>query len=74
MYDVCSVVCLHFHISYICLDQFPLLTTKKVFWKAIVEELLWFIKVSVFIVETSINNEDYYYFLTVVSCFFTGIN
>ncbi|XP_058498922.1 thymidylate synthase [Solea solea] len=25
-------------------DQFPLLTTKKVFWKAILEELLWFIK------------------------------
>ncbi|KAJ8358186.1 hypothetical protein AAFF_G00027020 [Aldrovandia affinis] len=25
-------------------DQFPLLTTKKVFWKAIIEELLWFIK------------------------------
>ncbi|XP_061878067.1 thymidylate synthase isoform X1 [Entelurus aequoreus] len=25
-------------------DQFPLLTTKKVFWKAVLEELLWFIK------------------------------
>ncbi|XP_041924129.1 thymidylate synthase [Alosa sapidissima] len=25
-------------------DQFPLLTTKRVFWKAILEELLWFIK------------------------------
>ncbi|XP_075903506.1 thymidylate synthase [Nelusetta ayraudi] len=25
-------------------DQFPLLTTKKVFWKAILAELLWFIK------------------------------
>nr|XP_019943420.1 PREDICTED: thymidylate synthase [Paralichthys olivaceus] len=25
-------------------DQFPLLTTKKVFWKGILEELLWFIK------------------------------
>lgn len=26
-------------------DQFPLLTTKRVFWKGILEELLWFIKV-----------------------------
>ncbi|KAM6971081.1 thymidylate synthase [Tautogolabrus adspersus] len=25
-------------------DQFPLLTTKKVFWRGILEELLWFIK------------------------------
>lgn len=25
-------------------EHFPLLTTKKVFWRAIVEELLWFIK------------------------------
>ncbi|NXH15372.1 TYSY synthase, partial [Bucco capensis] len=25
-------------------DQFPLLTTKKVFWKGVLEELLWFIK------------------------------
>jgi len=24
--------------------KFPLLTTKKVFWKGVVEELLWFIK------------------------------
>lgn len=26
------------------LGQFPLLTTKKVFWRGVVEELLWFIK------------------------------
>ena len=25
-------------------DSFPLLTTKRVFWRGIVEELLWFIK------------------------------
>ncbi|XP_070554956.1 thymidylate synthase-like, partial [Ptychodera flava] len=25
-------------------DQFPLLTTKRVFWRAVVEELLWFIR------------------------------
>lgn len=27
-------------------DQFPLLTTKRVFWRGILEELLWFIRVS----------------------------
>lgn len=26
------------------LDVFPLLTTKRVFWKSIIHELLWFIK------------------------------
>lgn len=31
--------------SCLFVDQFPLLTTKKVFWKGILEELLWFIKV-----------------------------
>jgi thymidylate synthase len=25
-------------------DVFPLLTTKKVFWRGVAEELLWFIK------------------------------
>lgn len=25
-------------------DQFPLLTTKRVFWRGVAEELLWFIK------------------------------
>ncbi|XP_072234912.1 thymidylate synthase [Leuresthes tenuis] len=31
-------------VRYSLRDQFPLLTTKKVFWKGILEELLWFIK------------------------------
>lgn len=43
------------------------------FWKAIVEELLWFIKVSALIVKININS-DYYYFVTVLFYFFTGIN
>jgi thymidylate synthase len=25
-------------------DAFPLLTTKRVFWRAVAEELLWFVK------------------------------
>lgn len=29
---------------YICIGIFPLLTTKRVFWRGVVEELLWFIK------------------------------
>ena len=33
----------HFIIySYLC-DQFPLLMTKRVFWRGVAEELLWFI-------------------------------
>lgn len=44
-----------------------MLTTKKVFWKAIVEELLWFIKVSIVIVK--INRNIYFSFLLFqVSC------
>ncbi|XP_008394916.1 thymidylate synthase isoform X2 [Poecilia reticulata] len=31
-------------VRYNLRDQFPLLTTKRVFWKGILEELLWFIK------------------------------
>ncbi|KAM9332320.1 thymidylate synthase [Pholidichthys leucotaenia] len=31
-------------VRYSLRDQFPLLTTKKVFWKGILEELLWFIR------------------------------
>uniref|UniRef100_A0A0G2JGG2 Thymidylate synthase n=1 Tax=Mus musculus TaxID=10090 RepID=A0A0G2JGG2_MOUSE len=27
-------------------DEFPLLTTKRVFWKGVLEELLWFIKIT----------------------------
>lgn len=40
--SVCSIFSekLDFDIS----QEFPLLTTKKMFWKGIVEELLWFIK------------------------------
>ncbi|XP_014911733.1 thymidylate synthase isoform X1 [Poecilia latipinna] len=33
-------------VRYNLRDQFPLLTTKRVFWKGILEELLWFIKVT----------------------------
>lgn len=31
-------------VRYSLRDQFPLLTTKKVFWRGILEELLWFIR------------------------------
>ncbi|KAM4533785.1 thymidylate synthase [Odontesthes bonariensis] len=31
-------------VRYSLRDQFPLLTTKRVFWKGILEELLWFVK------------------------------
>ncbi|XP_034026735.1 thymidylate synthase [Thalassophryne amazonica] len=31
-------------IRYNLRDQFPLLTTKRVFWRGVLEELLWFIK------------------------------
>lgn len=27
-----------------CVGVFPLLTTKRVFWRGVVEELLWFVK------------------------------
>lgn len=37
-------------------DQFPLLTTKRVFWRAVVEELLWFIKGSTNAKELSSKN------------------
>lgn len=43
-----------YHVLTVCLtrpncfsDEFPLLTTKRVFWKGVLEELLWFIKVRV---------------------------
>jgi len=32
------------HLEFDFKDGFPLLTTKRVFWKGIVEELLWFLK------------------------------
>ena len=32
------------HLEFDFRDGFPLLTTKRVFWKGIVEELLWFLK------------------------------
>uniref|UniRef100_A0A5F9D9R4 Thymidylate synthase n=1 Tax=Oryctolagus cuniculus TaxID=9986 RepID=A0A5F9D9R4_RABIT len=31
-------------VCYSLRDEFPLLTTKRVFWKGVLEELLWFIK------------------------------
>lgn len=31
-------------IYFVCSGVFPLLTTKRVFWRGVVEELLWFIK------------------------------
>lgn len=42
MQVIFAVLCL---ISvFILLDILPLLTTKRVFWKGVVEELLWFVK------------------------------
>lgn len=32
------------HISFDISDRFPLLTTKKMYWRGIVEELLWFLR------------------------------
>ncbi|KAL5287623.1 TYMS.2 family protein [Megaselia abdita] len=32
------------HMRFNLRNQFPLLTTKKVFWRAVAEELLWFVK------------------------------
>lgn len=31
------------YVEYCCVGVFPLLTTKRVFWRGVVEELLWFI-------------------------------
>lgn len=31
-------------LFFVCSGVFPLLTTKRVFWRGVVEELLWFIK------------------------------
>lgn len=38
-------------MRYNLVDQFPLLTTKRVFWRGVLEELLWFIKA-----DTNANN------------------
>ena len=37
-------------------DQFPLLTTKRVFWRGVVEELLWFVSGSTNAKELSSKN------------------
>ena len=46
----CVCVCVRVYITHTqhsnrfnLRDQFPLLTTKRVFWRGVVEELLWFI-------------------------------
>lgn len=49
--SVCDMVCLNF-IWIACNDslcgaltgKFPLLTTKRVFWRGLMEELLWFVR------------------------------
>ena len=46
--------------SRLFVDQFPLLTTKRVFWRGILEELLWFISVSMR-KENSVDQNDSYF-------------